>query len=144
MFLVKKEVFDKTGLFDDSLIQTFTEPDFALNAKRYGYKCYILKKAKTYHNVNDNSLSIRTLGGHFSQKAYCLMRNRTVIIVRYGKWYHKLVYLFLFSWLWPTIYSLLMIGPKRFDLIRLYWMGFVDGLAYMLTGKLNNSLRQTL
>lgn len=143
VFLIKKEVFDRCGLFDESLIQTYTEPDFALSAKKRGFNCAIVKKAKTYHHVNPN-LSPRSLGGEYSQKAYCLMRNRSVIVARYGAWYHKIIYLLFCSWFWPTIYSLFMITPRRFDLIRLYWRGFVDGIIYVLTGKLNNSLRQSI
>lgn len=140
VFLIKREVFDTCGLFDESLIQTFTEPDFAFNAKKYGYDCYIIKKAKTYHNVNDTSTSIRTLGGKFKQKAYCLMRNRSVIVARYGSRYSKFIYLLFFSIIWPALYSLIMLPHKRFDLIYLYWRGFIDGVVYMVTGRLKNSL----
>lgn len=140
VFLIKKEVFDTCGLFDELLIQTYTEPDFAFSAKKRGYKCAMLKQAKTYHHVSPN-LSERALGGEYTQKAYCLMRNRSVIVTRYGTWYHKTIYFLLFSWLWPVIYSFLMIAHRRFDLIRLYWQGFGDGILYMVSGRLNNSLK---
>lgn len=143
VFLIKREVFDTCGFFDEALIQTYTEPDFAFSAKKKGFNCAIVKKARTYHHVNPN-LSARSLGGEYSQKAYCLMRNRSVVIARYGTWYQKIVYFLFFSWLWPMIYSLLMITPRRFDLIRLYWQGFVDGIIYMSTGKLNNSLKKSI
>lgn len=140
VFLIRREVFEKCGLFDESLIQTFTEPDFAFNIKRRGYKCGIVKNAKTYHNASDN-LSSRSLGGKFKQKAYCLMRNRSVIVARYGKFYHKIIYIIFFSWFWPLLYSLLVLRDKRTDLIKLYWLGFKDGFIYFFTGSLNNSLR---
>ncbi|MFH1048216.1 MAG: glycosyltransferase family 2 protein [Patescibacteria group bacterium] len=139
VFLIRREVFKKCGLFDESLIQTFTEPDFAFNAKRFGYKCGIIKEAKTYHNVG-SGLSDRCLGGEFKQKAYCLMRNRSLIIARYGKIYHKIIYIIFFSWFWPLLYSFLILREKRIDLVKLYWLGFKDGFIYFFTGKLNNSL----
>lgn len=136
VFLVKSEVFDECGYFDEDLIQTFTEPDFAFSARKHGYGCVILKSAKTFHNVSrSDSFKSRSLGGQFSQKAYCLMRNRTIIVSRYGKWYEKIIYLLFFSWLWPLIYSSLVLGEGRFDLIKLYWRGFFDGVKYFFTGK---------
>lgn len=140
-FLIKKEVFDKCGYFDEGLIQTFTEPDFAFNAKKFGYECAIIKEAKIYHDVTSQDfLGPRALGGEFNQKAYCLMRNRSVIISRYGKWYQKFVYLVFFSWLWPLIYSLLILRSKKYYLIKFYWIGFRDGIVYFFTKRINNSL----
>lgn len=142
-FLIKKEVFEKCGLFDEELIQTFAEPDFAFRAKKNGYRCGIIKRARIYHDVAlaDNQTA-RALGGEFHQKAYCLMRNRTVIVVRYGNLLQKTVYFLFFSWTWPSIYSLLVLREKRFDLIKLYWDGFFDGVAYFFTGRLINSLKK--
>lgn len=139
VFLIKRETFEKCGIFDESLIQTFTEPDFAFTVKKNGYKCCIVKNAKTYHNV-ENNFSERSLGGEFKQKAYCLMRNRSVIIARYGNFFHKIVYIILFSWFWPLLYSLIIIRKRRIDLIKLYWLGFKDGIIYFINGNLKNSL----
>jgi len=145
VFLIKREVFDQCGPFDAELVQTFTEPDFAFNARRSGYLCGIVKSAKTYHRVRkaDNQTP-RGLGAQFKQKAYCLIRNRSVIVQRYGRMHQKLVYLIFFSWVWPAIYSLRMLQFGRFDLIRLYWAGFKDGVRHMLTGRLVNSLPKFL
>ncbi len=141
VFLIKQEVFKKCGYFDEDLIQTYTEPDFTFRAKRYGYKSGIMNGVKVYHNVEEkNPHSPRALGGMFSQKAYCLIRNRFVIIGRYGKWYHKFIFLLFFSWIWPCMYSFFMLRFCRFELIKLYWFGFRDGIIFFLTKKLRNSL----
>jgi glycosyltransferase involved in cell wall biosynthesis len=144
VFVVRKEVFVRIGFFDESLIQTMTEPDFAFSAAKNGYKCAIVKKAKTYHKISlAKKLDPESLGGDFSQKAYCLMRNRSLIISRYAKIYHKIFYLLFFSWFWPFIYSVIVMRKKRFDLVRLYWLGWKDGMIYFFTGKLKNSLLET-
>ena len=140
-FLIKREVFENCGKFDEGLIQTFTEPDFSFKAMECGYETGIVKKAKIYHDIPESSWSTpRALGGMYSQKAYCLMRNRSVIVSRYGNFLEKLVYITLFSWFWPLLYSLLILRYGRFDLIRLYWLGFKDGLIYFFRGKLISSL----
>jgi GT2 family glycosyltransferase len=141
VFLIKKEVFEKCGYFDESIIQTFTEPDFAKNAEKYGFKCCIVPKAKTYHKIKgEKSFDPMGKNQQFSQKAYCSMRNRTVYISRYGNIVQKFVYLFFFSWFWPLVYSFFSFKSKRYDLIKLYWMGFIDGIIYFFTGKLKNSV----
>lgn len=132
VFIVKKEVFLSSGYFDETLLQTFTEPDFSFSAKKHGYKTYVYKKAKTFHKTTaDANYTERGLGGMYEQKAYCLMRNRVVIVARYGTLVQKLVFLLFFSWIWPLVYSLLIIKRRRFRLVYLYWKGYFAGLYYL-------------
>ncbi len=141
VFLVRKDVLVVCDYFDEHLIQSFTEPDFALTAWRKGYHCVVFSDAITYHDVSINDyFNPSALGGKFKQKAYCLMRNRSVIIKRYGHWYNKVVYVLLFSWAWPVLYSILVLRYARFDLLPFYWRGYLDGMRYMFFEKLDNSL----
>lgn len=135
VFMVRSNVFKEYGYFDEDLVQTFTEPDFSFKISQFGIKAGIYKKAITYHKIKaEDGLTPRSLGGQFKQKSYCLMRNRSVIIARYGNSLQKITYMFFFSWFWPLTYSLILLPTKRFDLINLYWRGFVDGWRYYLTG----------
>ena len=140
-FLIPRQVFETVNGFDEAIIQTFTEPDFAFQARRQGYRCGIVKGARIDHDVPpDGRFSPRSLGGTFTQKAYCLMRNRTVMVARYGSPLQKAVYLVGFSWFWPMIYSALIVLGGRPELVRFYWRGFADGQHYFWTGRLRNSL----
>ena len=144
-FLVKQEVFEKAGYFDESLIQTFTEPDFALRAKKIGYDCTVVVKAKIFHNISRaKKFEPDSLGGNFPQKAYCVMRNRTVFVCRYGNLLQKFSYILFFSWLWPLLYSMIVLRRKRIDLVKIYWRGWLDGVIYFFTGRLINSLPKLL
>lgn len=141
VFMIRKSVFEKCGYFDETLLQTFTEPDFAMRMSKASFKCGIVPKAVTYHKVQkEDNYKPRGLGGKFNQKAYCLMRNRTVYISRYGNILNKIIYITAFSLFWPVIYSIFALVHGRRDLIKMYWMGFVDGVVYFFTGKLRNSL----
>jgi glycosyltransferase involved in cell wall biosynthesis len=136
VFLVRKNYMDKFGYFDEDIVQTYTEPDYAFSALQRGYKCGIVQDALTYHKILETKGAVH-LGGHqFNQKAYFLMRNRTLMIIRYGKSYQQITYLLFFSWLWPIIYSLLVLRESRFDLIKLYWLGFYDGFKLFITRRL--------
>ena len=139
VFLIRKEYFEQYGYFDEDIVQTYTEPDVAFSARQRGYKCAMVQKALTYHRILESKGAVH-LGGHqFRQKAYFLMRNRTLMIVRYGKNYHQFIYFIFFCWFWPLIYSLLVVREKRFDLIKLYWIGYWDGCKYFFTRKLTES-----
>ncbi len=143
VFMIRRDVFEKAGYFDEALMQTFTEPDFSFNAAKCGYRSVIVKDAITYHDI-PVEYSPRTLGGEFKSKAYCTIRNRVLIVARYGRWYHKLTYGLIFSWFWALLYSALILRYGRLDLVRLYWYGWRDGLVYLVTGRLVNSLPKLL
>ena len=144
-FMIRKSVFDEVNGFDASIVQTFTEPDFAYQARMKGYKCGVVASAKIYHDIPvEGQLTPRSLGTTYIQKAYCLMRNRTVIVARYGSFVQKLVYFLFFSWFWPLVYSLIMLRWRQTEVLPFYWRGFVDGLRYMLTGRLSSSLPSLL
>lgn len=97
-FAIRKSVFEEVKGFDASIIQTFTEPDFAFQARKLGHKCGFVKAAKTYHDIPfEGQLTPRSLGSMYVQKAYCLMRNRTVMVARYGSIFQKIVYSMFFS-----------------------------------------------
>jgi GT2 family glycosyltransferase len=144
VFLIRKEVFEECGYFDEKLIQTYSESDFSFRINKFGWRSGICQEAITYHNCSPlERYTPRMLGGGggFTQKAYCLIRNRMIIVKRYGNLFQKIFFLFIFGWFWPLVYSLIMIKDKKWDLIKLYWLGFRDGIYYYFTNKIINSLR---
>ncbi|HEY5531995.1 MAG TPA: glycosyltransferase [Candidatus Anoxymicrobiaceae bacterium] len=133
VFMVKKEVFEQAGYFDHRLVQSFTEPDFSYNARRFGFRTAMCSRAVTYHDID-----LAERGRHMGSipaKAYCLMRNRFVINTRYGLPRQRLTFLVLFSWVWPVLYSLIALRDGNPGRIPYYFAGFFDGFYYALTGK---------
>lgn len=143
VFLIRREIFNRCGYFDESLMATYSEIDLDFRARRLGYQCGIVTAAKTFHdNHPHRALLPRTMGGGtFLQKSYCMIRNRMVMVRRYGRVDQQILFFVFFSWLWPVVYSTIMLRYRRFDLICLYWQGFRDGVTYAVSGKLVNSFR---
>ncbi len=141
VFMVRRAVFQACGYFDAELLATYSEPDLAWRAQRAGWQCAVVTVARTFHdNLPAGALIPRTMGGGtFPQKSYCMIRNRMVMVRRYGRWWEQVVFFLFFHWLWPTVYSLVMLRHARFDLIAWYWRGWRDGWRYLLTGTLVNS-----
>lgn len=140
VFLVKREVFDTVGTFDEDFVATYTEPAFSFEAKKFGFKTIVCQNARTIHMLPHGKISGRLIGGAFKHTAYILIRSRFVLIKKYGKLYHWIFFTILFSWIAPVIYTILALSTKRNDLIKLYWVGFIDGLMYMFTNNLRTSV----
>ena len=47
VFMIRKRALEKNNYFDERIVQTFTEPDFAFAAREHGYKCEMILSAKT-------------------------------------------------------------------------------------------------
>ena len=144
VFMVKKEVLEKINYFDEDLVQTWTEPDFSFRANKAGYKTISCPNASTYHkiNVSENERYYRFIsGGGFEHKAYFLTRNRFVIVKRFGSIFQILFFSSIFGLLYPLLYSFFALKYKRFDIVKLYWLGFKDGMYYMIFNKFRTSLK---
>lgn len=136
VFMVRKKTLEECNYFDESIVQTYTEPDLAFAARLKGYKCGIVNDALTFHRNPEKRSSAHLGGNQFYQKAFFLIRNRTVMVAKYGNWYHQFIYFLLFSWVWPIAYSLSVLKEKRFDLMKLYWLGYFAGMKFFFSRKL--------
>ena len=54
--LIKKEVFDKIGFFDEKFFLYFEDVDFCLRAQKAGFKLVINPQAVILHNLNEQKL----------------------------------------------------------------------------------------
>jgi len=82
-FLVRREVIEKIGLFDENYFIMYEESDFMLRAKRAGYKIIYAPTAKLWHDIivpEDNSNPLRKLSLFTKQRAYFTARNRILFM----------------------------------------------------------------
>lgn len=77
-FLVKREVLEKVGLFDDSLFAYLEDVDFSRRVSEAGYKQYYDGRTAIYHKIS------QTAGVGSSKSDYFITRNRLVLGMRYG------------------------------------------------------------
>lgn len=136
VFAVRAEIFHRFNLrFDETYVQTFTEPEFASRVKRLGFRCVMTSQTSTRHLVENTSrISTRQIGGEYSQKAYYLFRNR----VRYVSENANLLQFSLFvPCCFGTLltYSCLAIINGERQLVKSYWRGFISGICYALKTK---------
>lgn len=78
--LVKKEVFQKIGLFDERFFLYYEDADFSLRAKKAGFKLFIVPKVHVFHDeVSSNNPS----------KVYWLVISGLQFFQKHAPWYRK-------------------------------------------------------
>jgi GT2 family glycosyltransferase len=88
---IKKSVLQEIGGFDENLTKgaaLYEETECCLRVKKAGYKVFFNYDAHVFH------LAAPTGGcrvSNISQYVYNLSRNRSIVIFRHLKWYHKVV-----------------------------------------------------
>lgn len=76
--LVKKEVFEKIGLFREDYFLYYEDVDFCLRAKKAGFRLAINPKAKITHYASS------TVGKNSPFMQYYMARNHLMLVERFG------------------------------------------------------------
>ncbi len=76
-FFVRREVFERIGLFDERFFLLGEECDFCLNAKEAGYLTGVVKKAKFYRMISP------TVGTSTPLRSYYATRNILLLISKH-------------------------------------------------------------
>jgi GT2 family glycosyltransferase len=75
--MVKREVFEKIGLFDERYFLYYEESDFCYRAKEAGYKIMYIPKAIVYHK------NAQTTGLGSPLQDYYITRNRMLFASKF-------------------------------------------------------------
>jgi GT2 family glycosyltransferase len=85
--LVRKEVIEMIGLFDEAFYLYAEDADWAMRCRRAGFRLFYEPRAMIWHKISADS------GGHLS---WYKMKNKWVgnfrFFGRYASWYHWLVF----------------------------------------------------
>jgi GT2 family glycosyltransferase len=137
-FMVRRQVFDNVGYFDEDLFaQHMEEADFCQRAKQKGYRVVMAPRAAVWHDVPVRKWpyrGARNLHISSSERAYYVARNRILFMRKYaGTW--KFVF-FAVAFLPPIAMSHLTmilnesgLGDRRGAFAESYLRGLVDGFG---------------
>jgi GT2 family glycosyltransferase len=118
--LVRREVFDKIGLFDISFFMYGEEVDFIHRARMAGFRCAAATRARLFHKVS------ATLGGPSPWSRRLRLVGQARVYRRYS---HGLVLVIMF--LFTLIRSFLILAGDllhgRFHLLSPTWKGWIEG-----------------
>ncbi len=136
-FMIKREVFEKAGLFDEQLFVSYTEFDLCMRVLEY-YRIYLVGNAKCFHDrlLSDDTKSLENYGFTNYNRVYYLIRNRGIIIKRHASTLQTIIFTILCYPLFFIYYGIIFIKHKRLDYFSVHVKGFVSGLIYILSNRL--------
>jgi len=139
-FLCRREVVDKIGGHDEGYFMSYADMDFAVRAKKSGFKVLYVPSAKLWHkiSVGKNKNAIRDLLGTFPFRAYYFARNRIVFMKKQTSLGKFLIFSIFFSPLFMFVYITKIISYKEWRYLKMYLRGIKDGIYYVLTGKIED------
>lgn len=121
-FLVRREFFDKYGLFDEDYFCYYEDLDLSFRTIKYGYRIAIAKNALVYHK---GSVSASKING-FSE--YQLIKNRFLIEQKNATMLQKINFIIITILLYLPFHIIVLILSSRQKNISYFIRGFYCGL----------------
>ncbi len=119
--LVRREVFEQIGLFDENFFMYYEDLDFCLRARRQGYRLLLVPQARLWHQVSQSS------GGADSPM------ERFYMALNSGRYFRK----HMRGWQYLTILPHRALSALRWTLrlmwrrdgmaLKAYWRGLLKG-----------------
>jgi hypothetical protein len=126
IYMVRREVFNRIGLFDDIYFLVYEDTDFCIRAKRAGYRIVCVPEAKVWHMV---PLDRRTDEIKLMSRTYYIARNRIIFMRKHAKPLNYVAFALLFLPIYLVYYSLKALAFKRMNSLLGYWRGVFSGLS---------------
>lgn len=130
-FMVRRNVFDEVGGFDERLVQIFEESDLGWKIIEHGHEAYIATRARTDHYgfLEPGCVPIlRQLGIEKPYRTYCFARNRLRFARRHFNFLQILSVTFIFAPLSVAYYGFVALKQKRPDIAWAYAKGTLAGI----------------
>ena len=134
-WLVRKEVFQRAGTYDEIFFIPYEDSDFSIRVRKAGYKILYVPKAKIWHKTRKSHqvpLRIQNLGIVAPQNAYYICRNRIIFLKKHAPRADFIIFLLFLLPLYCLYHSLTILSCRRFDLLKNYWRGVASGLFLSL------------
>lgn len=143
VWMVKKEVFNSLGNYDEDYFIPYEDSDFSIRARLAGYKLYCTSAAKTWHRGFKSTFIhpwVEWLGITGSERAFRIARNKMIFMRKHSPFPNCLIFFFILMPLYILSHSIIILFAKQFDILLKYWLGVVSGAIYALTFPLNKKI----
>ncbi len=136
VWMVKREVFEKIGNYDEDYFILYEDSDFSLRARKVGFKVYCTSDAKTWHRSSYKKSTahpfVTWLGITSPERAERVARNKLIYMRKHSPLFSFLFFLFILLPLYSLAHSALILLAGRFDILRNYLKGLFLGIKYAL------------
>lgn len=126
-FLVKKKVAEKVGFFDEAYFPVYYEDaDYSYRLNKLGYKILYVPSSRFYHKAPSQDTNV------WLNSAYLTARNKLIFMRKHSK--NFLLFLLIYP-IFPAFYLYTSLRYKRFDALKNYIRGIIDGLLFSISYK---------
>lgn len=136
VWMVKAEVIEKVGGYDEDYFIPYEDLDFSLRARKLGYKIYFAPKAVAWHSGIKSTFVnplIDYIGIRSKDRAYRIARNKMILLRKFSPYPEKLIFFLLLVPIYIIIHSIIIIITWQLDILYQYWLGVLSGLWYSLS-----------
>lgn len=128
-FLVRKEVIEKIGWFDDIYFAVYEDADLCFKIREIGYKVVCVPEAKVWHKVPMSKYeSIEKV----LNRSYYVSRNKIIFMRKHVKTSRFIVFMFFFLPLYIIYYFIMALFLRKPRSLLNYWRGTFSGLHFAL------------
>lgn len=140
VWMVKREVFERIGNYDEDYFIPYEDSDFSLRARKAGFKLFCASEAKTYHRGHKSTFIhpwIEWLGITSAERAYRVARNKIIFMAKHAEFKNLLFFLFFMLPFYLVSQSIIILLTGRLDILKGYLLGVLSGLDFILSIKMN-------
>lgn len=126
-FIMRREVIEKVGLFDETFFAVYEDTDFCYRVREAGYKVVCVSTARVWHKVSpdEHEQVLRVL-----ERAYYVARNRVIFMRKHANPLNLVVFLLVFQPIYTAYYTAKVLQLDRLDCLREFWQGAFSGFLW--------------
>lgn len=135
IWMVKREVIDKIGGYDEEYFIPWEDTDFSYRARKAGFNILFAPKALAWHKgIKSTFINplLDYIGIRNSDRAYRIARNKIIFMVKHAPFFNLFIFFLIFLPIITFVHSIIILLSLRFDLLLIYWKGVASGLFYAL------------
>jgi rhamnosyltransferase len=128
--LMKTEIFNNIGFFEEKLFMDRVDFDFSLKLNKYGYVSKVAKNIYFFHEFGSETLKHGFKVSNYSAKRrYYIAKNSVYVFKKYFFYFPKeSLYLILRSGCFVAFVKILLFERSKIDKIKSIYKGFLDGI----------------
>ena len=138
VWMVKREVFNKIGLYDEDYFIPYEDSDFSIRARKAGFKLYCYSKAKTWHQGIKSTFvhpRLELLGITSSERAFRTARNKMIFMRKHSPFPVNIFFFFILFPVYIFLQTIIIFTTLKLDVLWKYCLGVISGIKYALSYK---------
>ena len=128
--LIKTEVFNEIGYFDERFFAYYEDVDFSIRLKKMGYSIALMTDSYLQHYESASSKSINKSEGNLSPYVHYLnIRNHILLLKKHSKSFN-LIGVTLYQLIKISSYLIYFLIRFRFNKFKMVLNGFIDAINF--------------